>query len=64
MSVASVIAALVVPLLAFLRGDPSPLVLAAGAAALLIMAAHRTNLSGWCKDGIPAVVTLEAGFWL
>ena len=43
-SVASVVAALVVPLLAFLRGDPSQLVLAAGAAALLIMAAHRANL--------------------
>ena len=43
-SVASVVAALVVPLLAFLRGDPSPLVLAAGAAALLIVAAHRANL--------------------
>ena len=43
-SVASVLAALVVPLLGFLRGDPAPLVLAAGAVALLIMVAHRTNL--------------------
>ena len=43
-SVASMVAALVVPLLAILRGDPFPLVLAAGAAALLIMAAHRANL--------------------
>ena len=43
-SLASMLAALVVPLLAFLRGDPSPLVLAAGAAALLIVGAHRTNL--------------------
>ena len=43
-SVASMVAALVVPLLAILRGDPLPLVLAAGAAALLIMAAHRANL--------------------
>ena len=43
-SVASMVAALVVTLLAFLRGDPSPLVLAAGAAALLIVAAHRANL--------------------
>ena len=43
-SVASVLAALVVPLLAFLRGDPAPPVLAAVAAAFLIIGAHRTNL--------------------
>jgi glycerol-3-phosphate acyltransferase PlsY len=43
-SVASILAALVVPLLAFLRGDPSPFVLAASAAALLILGAHRANL--------------------
>ena len=43
-SLASMIAALVVPVLAFLRGDPAPLVWAAAAAALLIIAAHRGNL--------------------
>ena len=43
-SVASMLAALVVPLLAFLRGDPPPFVMAACAAALLILAAHRGNL--------------------
>ena len=43
-SLASVLAALAVPLLAFLRGDPPPLVLAAGVAALLILGAHRGNL--------------------
>ena len=43
-SVASMVAALVVPLLALVLGDPSPLVLAAGTAALLIVVAHRTNL--------------------
>ena len=43
-SVASMLAALAVPTLAFLRGDPSPLVLAAIAAAFLIIGAHRTNL--------------------
>ena len=43
-SLASMIAALVVPVLAFLRGDPAPLVLAAVAAALLIIGAHRGNL--------------------
>ena len=43
-SVASILAALVVPLLAFLRGDPSPFVVAASVAALLILAAHRGNL--------------------
>ena len=43
-SVASMLAALAVPLLALLRGDPSPLVLAAVAAAFLIVGAHRTNL--------------------
>ena len=43
-SLASMIAALVVPVLAFLRGDPAPLVLAAAAAALLIIGAHRGNL--------------------
>ena len=43
-SAASMLAALVVPLLAFLRGDPPPLVMAASAAALLILGAHRGNL--------------------
>ena len=43
-SVASMLAALVVPLLAFLRGDPPPFVMAASAAALLILGAHRGNL--------------------
>ena len=43
-SVASMLAALVVPLLAFLRGDPPPFVIAASAAALLILGAHRGNL--------------------
>ena len=43
-SAASMLAALVVPLLALLRGDPLPLVLAAVAAAFLIIGAHRTNL--------------------
>ena len=43
-SVASMIAALVVPVLAFLRGDPAPLAWAAAAAALLIIGAHRGNL--------------------
>ena len=43
-SVASMVAALVVPLLAFLRGDPPPFVMAASAAALLILGAHRGNL--------------------
>ena len=42
-SVASMLAALVV-LLAFLRGDPPPFVMAASAAALLILGAHRSNL--------------------
>ena len=37
-------AALVVPLLAYLRGDPLPLVMAACAAAVLIVRAHRDNL--------------------
>ena len=43
-SAASMIAALVVPLLALLRGDPLPLVMAASAAAVLIVGAHRGNL--------------------
>ena len=43
-SLASMTAALVVPVLAFLRGDPAPLVLAAAAAGLLIIGAHRSNL--------------------
>ena len=43
-SAASMIAALVVPLLAYLRGDPLPLVMAASAAAVLIVGAHRGNL--------------------
>ncbi len=43
-SVASMLAALVVPLLAFLRGDPPPFVMAASAAAVLILGAHRGNL--------------------
>ena len=43
-SVASMLAALVVPLLAFLRGDPPPFVMAASAVALLILGAHRGNL--------------------
>ncbi len=43
-SVASMLAALVVPLLAFLRGDPAPFVMAAIATALLILGAHRGNL--------------------
>ena len=43
-SVASMLAALVVPVLAFLRGDPPPFAMAAGAAALLILSAHRGNL--------------------
>ena len=43
-SAASMLAALVVPLLALLRGDPAPLVLAAAAAAFLIIGAHRGNL--------------------
>ena len=43
-SVASMLAALAVPVLAFLRGDPSPFVAAASVAALLILAAHRGNL--------------------
>ena len=43
-SAASMIAALVVPLLAYLRGDPLPLVMAASAAAVLIVGAHRDNL--------------------
>ena len=43
-SVASMLAALIVPLLAFLRGDPPPFVMAASAAALLILGAHRGNL--------------------
>ena len=48
-SLASIIAALAVPLLAFLRGDPPVLVLAAGAAALLILGAHRENLRRLAK---------------
>ena len=43
-SVASMLAALVVPLLAFLRGDPLPFVMTACVAALLILGAHRGNL--------------------
>ena len=43
-SVASMLAALIVPMLALLRGDPPPLVMAAGAAALLILGTHRGNL--------------------
>ena len=43
-SVASMLAALAVPLLAFLRGEPLPFVMAASAAALLILGAHRGNL--------------------
>ena len=43
-SVASMLAALAVPVLAFLRGDPPPFVAAASVAALLILAAHRGNL--------------------
>ena len=43
-SLASMIAALVVPVLAFLRGDPAPLAWAAIAAAFLIIGAHRGNL--------------------
>ena len=43
-SVASMLAALVVPLLALLRGDPPPFVMAASAAAVLILGAHRGNL--------------------
>ena len=43
-SVASMIAALAVPVLAFLRGDPPPSVAAASVAAVLILAAHRGNL--------------------
>ena len=43
-SVASILAALVVPLLALLRGDPPPFVMAATVAALLILGAHRGNL--------------------
>ena len=43
-SAASMMAALVVPLLAYLRGDPLPLVMAASAAAVLVVGAHRGNL--------------------
>lgn len=43
-SLASMLAALIVPLLAFLRGDPAPLAFAAVAAAFLIIGAHRSNL--------------------
>lgn len=43
-SAASMMAVLVVPLLAYLRGDPLPLVMAASAAAVLVVGAHRGNL--------------------
>lgn len=52
-SVASILAALVVPLLAFLRGDPSPFVVAAGIAALLILTAHRGNLQRLLQGAEP-----------
>jgi glycerol-3-phosphate acyltransferase PlsY len=43
-SVGSLLAALVVPMLAVLRGDPLPLVLAATLVAVLVVYTHRGNI--------------------